>query len=74
MLALYQISLPRGITAGLETSPGGVVVNAAPVLRKSVGLHIERVRQWAERKGGSLKLISKTASLTQDEYPYTGRV
>ena len=57
-MSLYRISLPGGIVAGLEVDRRGYVTHAAPVLVKSVGLKIDTVKKWAEKKGGSAMLVT----------------
>jgi hypothetical protein len=53
---LYQVQM-KTINAGIVVSDG-MVVGAAPVLRKSVGLSIGKVRKWVEEKGGKIVRIS----------------
>ena len=52
-MAFYQVFL-RNITAGVEVSPEGVIVSAAPVFRKSIGLRFAKFTAWVKGKGGEI--------------------
>lgn len=55
-MVLYQVSL-KDVTAGLEVSPDGVVVDAAPVLKKFIGLRLDRLCGWVKAHGGQVKRV-----------------
>ena len=57
-MPFYQVTLPGDIRAALDVSKDGVVTEANPVLKQSVGLRIDKVRQWAEKKGGKVRMVS----------------
>lgn len=57
-MPFYQVTLPGDIRAALEVSKDGVVTEANPILKQSVGLRIDKVRQWAEKKGGKVRMVS----------------
>lgn len=55
-LKLYQVFL-KGVTAGVEVSPDGVVVDAAPVLKKFIGVRLDKLRNWVTGKGGQVNAV-----------------
>lgn len=56
--ALYRIRL-YNVTAGVEVSPDGVVVNAAPVFEKFIGVRANEMRKWVFKKGGNMIEINR---------------
>jgi len=57
-VTLYQVLL-RNVTAGIEVSPDGIVVTAAPVLKKFMGARLDKLRGWVERQGGTVKEVRR---------------
>jgi len=53
-MAFYQVFLPGGVAAGVEVATSGIIVHAAPILKKSVGLRFERFSSWVKGKGGEI--------------------
>jgi hypothetical protein len=69
-MKLYQVEVGN-IRAGLEVQND--VVTAATSLKNSIGLRINRVKAWAERKGGTVTLIGQGIAPRGKEEPWLTR-
>lgn len=57
-MTLYQVTLPY-LCAGL-TAEAGVIYSAAPILHWTIGKRLSAVITWAERKGGTLRVVRES--------------
>lgn len=54
---LYQITAPH-FCAGLEVAPGGVVYNAAPILRWTIGKQYSYVSRYCQQRGWKTERVA----------------
>lgn len=53
---LYQVKL-KSVCAGVEASPDGIIVEAAPVFQKFVGAKFLHFAAWVRKNGGKVSKV-----------------
>lgn len=43
------------MTVGVETDASGVIIAAAPIVRKFIGQHIDNLRRWMRKQTGYIE-------------------